>query len=62
MNDDKLTETGKLLGDIGAVGVWLAAMAEWLPAMAALASLVWALIRIYETDTVQKMLGRKKDV
>lgn len=52
--------TLKAAGDAGAVGVWIAAMFEWLPEAAALASLIWALIRIYETDTVQELLGRKK--
>lgn len=32
---------------------------EALPAVAALISIVWGLIRIYETDTVKKLL--KKD-
>jgi len=34
---------------------------QWLPAIAALASLVWTCIRIYETKTVQKLLGKDKD-
>lgn len=36
----------------------LATLAQWLPAAAALASLVWTVIRIYETRTVQGWLGR----
>jgi hypothetical protein len=36
----------------------LAALAAWLPPLAALASLIWTLIRIYETKTVQHLLGR----
>jgi len=37
------------------------ALVGWLPAAAALASLVWTLIRIYETKTVQDLLGIKHD-
>lgn len=36
----------------------LATLAQWLPAAAALASLVWTLIRIFETRTVQGWLAR----
>ena len=36
----------------------LATLAQWLPAAAALASLVWTLIRIYETKTVQGWISR----
>jgi hypothetical protein len=45
--------------DISCLGVTLGAIASWLPPLSALASLVWALIRIYETDTIQKLLHRK---
>lgn len=36
------------------------ALAQWLPAIAALASLIWTAIRIYETKTVQGWLKRRK--
>jgi len=36
----------------------VATIAQWLPAIAALASLVWTVIRIFETKTVQGWLGR----
>jgi hypothetical protein len=35
-------------------------LAEILPAVAALFTIVWTAVRIYETDTVQKLLGKKK--
>jgi uncharacterized membrane protein YesL len=38
----------------------VATLAGWLPAIAALFSLVWSLIRIYETQTVRKLLGKYK--
>jgi hypothetical protein len=37
------------------------AVIGWLPAAAALASIVWTLIRIYETKTVQELLRGKND-
>lgn len=30
-----------------------------LPAIAAVLSIIWTVVRIYETDTVQKILGKK---
>ena len=38
----------------------LGTLAEVLPALAALFSLVWSLIRIWETETVQNWLKRRK--
>jgi len=38
----------------------LGTLAEILPALAALFSLVWSIIRIWETETVQNWLKRKK--
>lgn len=37
----------------------IATLAAWLPPLAALASLVWTLIRIFETKTVQRLLGKR---
>ena len=35
-------------------------LVQLLPAIAALFTIVWTAIRIYETDTVQKLLGKEK--
>lgn len=48
----------KPIGDAISVSVVLATLANWLPAIAALASLVWSGIRIYETKTVQRWLKK----
>jgi hypothetical protein len=40
----------------GAVGSFIGA----LPVIAAAASLFWTLLRIYETKTIQKLLGNKE--
>ena len=36
-------------------------LAEMLPAVAAIFTIVWTAIRIWETETVQNLLGKKKD-
>ena len=53
-------ETMKPAGDILSIGVVLATLASWLPAIAALFTIIWTAIRIYETQTVQGLLGRAK--
>lgn len=40
----------------------LGSLISVLPAVASLLTIVWTCIRIYETATVQTMLGRKKDL
>lgn len=55
-----LNEHFKSVLDGISVAAALAALASWLPPLAALASLVWTLIRIYETRTVQGWLKRSK--
>ena len=37
----------------------LGTLVDVLPAIAALFTIVWTAIRIYETDTVQKILGKQ---
>jgi hypothetical protein len=36
-------------------------LAEMLPAVAAIFTIVWTAIRIWETKTVQNLINRKKD-
>lgn len=52
-------ESLKPAGDIISIGVVFATLVSWLPSMAALLTIVWTVIRIYETQTVQGWLGRK---
>jgi hypothetical protein len=44
--------------DIASFAVVGATLAEWLPAVAALLSIVWSLIRLWETATVKRWLKR----
>jgi chromate transport protein ChrA len=53
-------ETMKPAGDILSIGVVLATLASWLPSIAAIFTIIWTAIRIYETRTVQSLLGRAK--
>lgn len=43
--------------DVGAITVWLASLAQILPSIAALLSVIWFIIRIAESQTVQQLLG-----
>jgi hypothetical protein len=56
------TETVKTAVDALSIVTVVGTLAEILPAIAALFTIVWTILRIYETATVQKLLGRNKDV
>lgn len=45
--------------DGAAVGTMLATLVGWLPSIAAIFTIIWTAIRIYETDTVQRILGKR---
>lgn len=49
---------GKATGDVVSVGIVVGTLANWLPSLAALFTVIWTAIRIYETRTVQRLLGR----
>ena len=61
MTLDALSEPAKHVGDAVSVGVTIATIAQWLPAVAALLTIVWTAIRIYETRTMQRLLGKGDD-
>jgi hypothetical protein len=50
----------KATGDVVSIATVVGTLAEVLPAVAALLTIVWTSFRIYELDTVQKWLGKKK--
>lgn len=52
------TEGTKQVVDAVSVLTVVGTIGELLPPLAALFTLVWTGIRIYETETVQKMLGK----
>lgn len=52
-------ETFKSVIDATSVGVVVGALTNYLPAIAAGVSIIWGLIRIAETDTVQALLRKR---
>jgi hypothetical protein len=56
-----MNEQAKLITDASSIAVVAGTLIDWLPAVAALASLVWSLIRIYETKTVQNWIGKWRE-
>lgn len=54
-------ETVKHMIDGASILTVIGTLVEFLPAVSAVLSIVWVAIRIYETDTVQRLVGRKKD-
>jgi len=56
---DMATEGTKQVVDAVSVLTVVGTIGELLPPLAALFTLVWTAIRIFETKTVQRLLGRK---
>jgi chromate transport protein ChrA len=57
---EHISETGKHVGDAVSIVTVVGTLAQVLPSIAAIFTIVWTSIRIYETETVQKLLGKKK--
>lgn len=57
-----MVEHGKIIGDGVSIGAVIGSLVGALPAIAAFFTIVWTLIRIYETKTMQRLLlkTRKK--
>lgn len=55
----QMTDGTKHVLDAVSVSTVIFTLSQWLPPIAALISIIWGCIRIFETDTVQRMLGRK---
>ena len=53
-------ETTKHVVDALSLVTVVGTLVQLLPAIAALFTIVWTAIRIYETATVQKLLGKEK--
>jgi hypothetical protein len=53
-------ETAKHVVDALSLVTVVGTLVQLLPAVAALFTIVWTAIRIYETATVQKLLGKEK--
>lgn len=55
------SEGAKQTMDAVSVFTVVGTLGELLPPVAALVTIVWTAIRIYETETVQKLVGNKDD-
>lgn len=55
---DRLTNNAKHLIDAASIATLLGSLAQLLPAVASVLTIIWTAIRIYETATVQRLLGR----
>ena len=54
-----MDEASKHVIDFASVVTVLGTLADMLPSIAAIFTIVWTAIRIYETKTVQGWLGKK---
>jgi hypothetical protein len=57
-----MDEASKHIIDFASVLTVLGTLADMLPAIAAIFTIVWTAIRIYETKTVQRWIGKKDAV
>jgi len=55
-----LDEQSKDTLDVLAASTGIFSLAAWLPPTASLFTIVWLGIRIYESETVQKLIKKKK--
>ena len=54
-----MDEASKHIIDALSIATVLGTLADMLPSIAALFTIIWTSIRIYETKTVQKWIGKK---
>ena len=57
---EHLTDATKHVIDGASIATAVGTLMQVLPAIAALFTIVWTAIRIYETKTIQKLLGKNK--
>ena len=59
---EHVSEPAKHVVDALSILTVLGTLVEMLPAIAALLSIIWSLLRIYESKTVQRWLGNKNAI
>jgi hypothetical protein len=57
-----MNEETKVVVDVAAGSVTVTAMMDIVPEATALLSLAWVCVRLWETETVKFLTGRKDDV
>lgn len=58
---DHMNETTKHAVDVVSLATVLGTIVQILPAIAAIFTIVWTAIRIWETDTVKSIFNRNKN-
>ena len=56
----KMDDSTKHLIDLSAIFTAVGTMLAWLPHVASLFTIIWMAIRIWETNTVQKLFSNKE--
>ena len=54
-----VTEETKQAVDVMAASTGVMSLAAWLPPVASIFTIIWLGIRIYESDTVQKLIHKR---
>lgn len=54
-----MTNESKQVLDLAAASTGIMSVAAWLPPIASLFTIIWLGIRIYESDTVQKIVHKR---
>jgi len=54
-----VTEETKQAVDVMAASTGVMSLAAWLPPVASLFTIIWLGIRIYESETIQKIVHKK---
>ena len=57
----KMEDSTKHLLDFASIFTAVGTLLSWLPHLAAIFTILWTGIRIYETKTVQKMVANRKE-
>lgn len=56
----KMVQEPKDIVDFAAAGTGILALGAWLPPIASLFTIVWLGIRIWETETIKKIIKKDK--
>ena len=54
-----MTNESKQVLDLAAASTGIMSVAAWLPPVASVFTIIWLGIRIYESDTVQKIVHKR---
>lgn len=58
---EHINNTAKAVGDVISYTVVVGTLMDVLPPIAAILTIIWTLINIYESKTFGRLIGRKED-